>query len=123
MHPVFQEIREMATAKLRQALRHEGGEEDPESWDPDAFEGEVRQFTRQLGQQFLQIWAEERVQQGQAQARFCSCGRRRRIQEQQPFWWLSTFGRVEVEAPHLRCPQGHGGDRPFQRLTGLKRLV
>lgn len=113
MRRVFQEIQQMATATLRQALRQELGEEAAEKWDPDAFEQEVRQFSQQL----LQVWAQEQSQQ--AQARFCSCGQRRHVQHRQSFWWLSTFGRVELEVPYLRCAKGCGGDRPFQRLTGL----
>ena len=120
MHPVFQEIQELATARLREALQQELGEEPSEKWDPDAFEQEVRQFTRQLGQQCLQTWAEVKREQAQAQARYCGCGQRRQVHRQQAFWWLSTFGRVELEVPQLRCPQGHGRDKPFQRLTGLE---
>ena len=33
---------------------------------------------------------------------------------------MSTFGRVEVRAPYLRCPRDHLSHRPFQGLTGLK---
>ena len=119
MRPVFQEIEQLATAKLRERLERCSEEEGLERWDPDAFEQEVRQFFQQLGQQMLQVWAEEQTQQAQAQARFCPCGQRRQLHQRQSFWWLSTFGRVQVEVPYLRCPQGHGGDRPFQRLTGL----
>lgn len=119
MRPVFQEIRELATAKLREALGEHSEGEGLERWDPDALEQEVRQFSQQLGQEMLRVWAEERTQQAQAQARFCPCGQRRQVHQRQSFWWLSTFGRVQMEVPYLRCPQGHGGDRPFQRLTGL----
>lgn len=115
MHPVFQEILEMATAKLQAALGQEAGE-----WDADTWEQGVRQFARQMGQRSLQVWAEVKAEQAQVQARFCPCGQRRQIHKLKPFWWLSTFGRVELELPQLRCPQGHGGDRPFQRLTGLE---
>jgi len=119
MRPVFQEICELATAKLREDLGRCHEEEGLERWNPDAFEQEVREFSQQLGQQMLQVWAEEQTQQAQAQARFCPCGQRRQVHQRQSFWWLSTFGRIEIEVPYLRCPQGHGGDRPFQRLTGL----
>ena len=34
-------------------------------------------------------------------------------------WWLSTFGRVEACERDLSCPEGHGHDRPFQRLSGV----
>jgi hypothetical protein len=120
MHPVFQEIIDMATAKFKEALSQESLEAQPGEWDPDALEEEVRQFTRHLGQQLLQTWAEVKTQQAQAQAPFCSCGQRRHLHKLKPFWWLSTFGPVETEAPQLRCPKGHGRDHPFQRLTGLK---
>ena len=119
MHPVFQEIRELATAKLREALAEDSEAESLATWDPDAFEQEVRQFCQELGQESLQVWGEEKTQQAQVQAGFCTCGQRRQVHHRQSFWWLSTFGRVQIEVPYLRCPQGHGGDRPFQRLTGL----
>jgi hypothetical protein len=115
MRPVFQEVMEMTMERLKEALGQEVGE-----WDTDTWEQEVRQFTRQLGQGSLQVWAEVKAEQAQDQARFCSCGQRRHIHKLKPFWWLSTFGRVELEVPQLRCPQGHGGDQPFQRLTGLE---
>ena len=51
MHPVFQEIIEIATASLNGALGQESGE-----WDSDDWEQEVRQFTSQLGQRSLQVW-------------------------------------------------------------------
>lgn len=119
MQPVLQEIMEMATARLGQALRQELGEEASGQWDPDVFEQEVRQFTRQLGQRLLQSWAEVKAQQAQGQASFCFCGHRRQIHQRKPFWWLSTFGPVQTEVPELRCPKAHGRDRPFQRLSGL----
>ena len=34
-------------------------------------------------------------------------------------WWLSTFGRVEACERDLACPEGHGHDRPYQRLSGV----
>ena len=119
MRPVFQEIQELSTAKLKEASAQESGEEDLERWDPDALGQDLRRFCQQLGQQMLQVWAEEQTKEAQAQARFCPCGQRRQVHERQSFWWLSIFGRVQIEVPYLRCPQGHGGDRPFQRLTGL----
>lgn len=115
MRPVFQEILEITMAALKKALESEPGE-----WDPDTWEQEVRQFTRQVGQSSLQVWAEAKAKQAQEQARFCFCGQRRQIHKLKPFWWLSSFGRVELEVPRLRCPQGHGWDQPFQRLTGLE---
>ena len=33
---------------------------------------------------------------------------------------MSAFGRIEAQAPYLRCPQDHISHRPFQELTGLK---
>lgn len=119
MEPVFQEILTVAIAKLEEGLAQETGRIQGREWDPDAWEQEVRQFTRRLGQQCLQTWANTKTQQAQEEARFCSCGQRRWVQELRPFWWLSTFGRIQLEVPQLRCPKGHGRDRPFQRLTGL----
>lgn len=46
MHPVFQEIKEMATAKLREALNQDQEEAQSEGWDLDACEQQVGQFTR-----------------------------------------------------------------------------
>lgn len=119
MHPVFQEIMQMATTRLKETLAQGTLEASLGGWDPDAMEGEVRQFTRQLGGECLATWCQVRSQQAEAQARFCGCGQRRQVHKRQPFWWLSTFGPVKTEVSHLRCPKGHGRDRPFQRLTGL----
>jgi hypothetical protein len=119
MHPVFQEMLTLAMAKLEEGLAQETGETQWEEWDPDVWEQEVRQFTRELGQQCLQTWAEVKTQQAQGEASFCSGGQRRQIHELKPFWWLSTFGRIQLEVPQLCCPQGHGRDRSFQRLTGF----
>jgi hypothetical protein len=113
MQEVFQEIAQMATAKLREALSQDQG------FDPDSFEQQVREFTRQLGQQMLQVWAEQKLEQAKAQAALCGCGRRRRVHKRKQMWWLTTFGQVQVAEPCLSCPKGHGRDRPFQRLTGL----
>lgn len=33
---------------------------------------------------------------------------------------MSTFGRIETQAPYLRCTKGRHGQRPFQEKTGLK---
>lgn len=115
MRPVFQEILENTMVALKEALEQESGE-----WDADDWELEVRQFTRQMGQSSLQVWAEVKAKQAQEQARFCFCGQRRHLHKLKPLWWLSSFGRVELEVPRLRCPQGHGWDQPFQRLTGLE---
>lgn len=64
----LQEIIERAVSDVREALWEEGGE--VEDWDPDAYEEVVRQFTRELGQQMLQIWAEVRTEQVKARAPF-----------------------------------------------------
>jgi hypothetical protein len=120
MHPVFQEMLTMAMAKLAESLAQETREVTLGEWDPDPWEQEVRQFTRKLGQQCLQTWALVKAQQAQEEARFCPCGQRRQIHELKPFWWLSTFGPIPLEVPRLRCTQGQGRDRPFQRLTGLR---
>lgn len=121
MKRVLQEIMEQAIAELREALGQEVEESQAEQWDPNAWEAEVRQFTQQLGQQLLQVWTEVRTEQAEAQAPFCSlCGRRRQLHRWQSFWWVSTFGRIETQAPYLRCPEDHSSDRPFQGQTGLK---
>jgi len=120
MDQVFQEILAMATAKLKEALNSDAAQLPRGQWDPDAWEHQVRQFTRELGQQCLQVWAQERARQAQAQAVLCPCGQRRRVKKRKPFWWWSTFGQVVVAEPYLVCPRGHGSDRPFQRLTGLQ---
>jgi len=121
MRRVLEEILGQAIAELREALGQEVEENQAEQWDPDAWEGEVRQFTQQLGQQLLQVWTEVRTEQAQAQAPFCSlCGRRRQLHRWQSFWWLSTFGRIETQVPYLRCPKDHSSDRPFQGQTGLR---
>jgi hypothetical protein len=67
---VFQEIMEQAIANMREALGQEIEEAEAEQWDPDAWEQVVRQFTQQLGQQLLQIWAEVRTEQAEAQSHF-----------------------------------------------------
>ncbi len=115
MRSVFQDIVEFATARIREELDGEVSG----SWDCDVFEDEVRECTRQLGQQSLKTWAERKREQAKEQAGLCSCGHRRQIHQQRPFWWVSTFGPIAIEVPELVCPQGHGRDRPFQRLTGL----
>jgi hypothetical protein len=38
MHPVFQEIMALATAKLREALNQKAEEGQPGEWDPDRWE-------------------------------------------------------------------------------------
>lgn len=103
----------MATAKLKEALSTEEAQLPRSQWDPDAWEHQVRQFTRELGQQCLQVWAQERARQAQAQAAVCPCGQRRQVKKHKHLWWGSTFGRIGVVEPSLVCPRGHGADRPF----------
>lgn len=67
---VFQEIMERAKGEVREALDEGGEETGAEEWNPDAWEAEVRQFTQQLGQGLLQVWAEVKTEQAQAQAPF-----------------------------------------------------
>jgi len=119
MEQVFQEILVMATTKLQEALNADAASLSQSPWDPDAWEQEVRQFTRELGQQCLQVWAQERTRQAQIQAAECPCGQRRQVKKRKLIWWWSTFGQVVVTEPYLVCPRGHGSDRPFQRLTGV----
>lgn len=64
----LQEIMGRAISEMREALGDEKGGVD--EWDPDVFEEEVRQFTQQLGQQLLQVWAEVKTEQSQAQVPF-----------------------------------------------------
>ena len=66
----FQKIMEQAIWEMREALGDELEEAEADQWDPDAWEQMVRQFTRQLGQQLLQVWAEVKTEQAQAQAPF-----------------------------------------------------
>ena len=66
----FQEIMGRAIVELRQALNQDSEQAEMGQWDPDAFEHVVRQFTQELGQQMLQVWAEVRTEQAQAQAPF-----------------------------------------------------
>ena len=51
---VFREIMQRAIGEMREALEGETGEDGTEQWDPDAWEEEVRRFTRQLGQRLVQ---------------------------------------------------------------------
>lgn len=90
MDKVFQEILQIATAKLKDALSQDQG------FDPDDFEQQVRQFTRQLGQQMLKVWAEEKVEQAHTEAAFCGCGIRRRVHKRKRMWWLSSFGQIQI---------------------------
>ena len=53
---VFQEIMQQAIGEMREALEQETGDAGAGQWDPDAWEEEVRRFTRQLGQRLVQTW-------------------------------------------------------------------
>lgn len=116
MEPVFQEILRKAKGELEEALRRGEG---LEGWDADAFEQQMRVFTRRLGLELMQVWASGKATQAREQATYCCCGRRRQVRERKRIWWLTAFGRVEVVERYLACPQGHGYDRPFQRLSGV----
>ena len=118
MNPVLQEIIEMANAKLKEALEQEL--EFSEEWDADAFEQKVREFTQEIGKNFLQIWAEAKAKQAEKRASLCSCGGKPQRRKYKLIWWLTTFGRIEVEASYFLCPRCHKGDCPFQRLTGIR---
>lgn len=102
MDTVLQEIIELATVRVREALTRQGS--GPEEWDPDAWEGRVGEFTRQIGHELIQAWGEEGAKRAEAEGRECGCGRRRQVNKRKQMWWLSTFGRVEVVEPYLVCP-------------------
>ena len=116
MNIVFQRIVQKAREELEEALK---SGEVLEGWDPDAFEQDVRNFTRKMGHELIQVWAERKALQARDQAGYCGCGRRRQVKRRNRIWWETTFGRVEAVEGYLACPEGHGYDRPFQRLTGL----
>lgn len=71
---VFQEVLEEAIRGMREALERETGDDGTEQWDPDAWEEEVRQFTRQLGQRLVQTWGEVKAEQAKAQSPFAAAG-------------------------------------------------
>ena len=115
------ELVKQALGEMRDVLEQETGADGAGQWDPDAWEEEVRRFTRQLGQGLLQIWGEVKSEQAKAQAPFAPvAGGRRHLHRWQPLRWLSAFGRIQVQAPYLRCPKDHSSQRPFQELTGLQ---
>lgn len=118
MHTVFQEIRQIAREKLREALQQGTAAEG--DWDADSWEEAVRRFTRELGHTCLQVWAEERAQQAHAQAVRCACGHRRWVKKRKVLRWMTTFGPVKVEEPYLVCPRDGTRRRPFQQRSGLK---
>lgn len=66
----LQEIMEQAIGEMREVLRQEREEDGAEQWDPDAWEAEVIQFTRRLGQRMVQTWGEVKTEQAKAQAPF-----------------------------------------------------
>ena len=68
MERTFREIMERATEEMREALAQEVDEGGDGYWDPDAWEEEVIQFTRQLGRRMVQTWAEVKAEQAKAQA-------------------------------------------------------
>ena len=47
---------QQAIREMREALEQETGDDGAGQWDPDAWEEEVRRFTRQLGQRLVQTW-------------------------------------------------------------------
>lgn len=66
----LREIMEQAVVELREVLSQEGVAEGKEQWDPDLWEAEVIQFTRQLGRRMVQTWGEVKSEQAKAQAPF-----------------------------------------------------
>ena len=58
MKRTMREIMEQAIGEMREALAQDVDEGEAGYWDPDAWEEEVIQFTRQLGQRMVQTWAE-----------------------------------------------------------------
>ena len=67
MKIVFQRILEKAREELEEAL---SSGEALEGWDPDAFEEDVRDFTRKLGHELIQVWAEGKAAQAREQAAY-----------------------------------------------------
>ena len=128
MNRTMREIMERAVAEMRESPAREVDEGEAGYWDPDAWEEEVIRFTRQSGRRMVQTWAEVKAEQAKAQAPFVPAAGKpppgpppgQALHRWQPPWWLSAFGRIEAQAPCLRCPQGHSSYRPFQELTGLK---
>ena len=64
------EIMEQAIGEMREVLAQEVDQGEARYWDPDAWEKEVIQFTRQLGGRMVQTWAEVKVEQAKAQSPF-----------------------------------------------------
>ncbi len=70
MEQTMLEIMERAIGEMRESLAEEVDEEETGHWDPDAWEEEVIQFTRQLGWRMMQTWAEVKAEHAKAQAPF-----------------------------------------------------
>ena len=70
MKRTMQEIMEQAIGELRETLAGEVAEGEAGYWDPDAWEEEVIEFTRQLGQRMVQTSAEVKAEQAKVQAPF-----------------------------------------------------
>ena len=64
------EIMEQAIGEMREVLAQEVDQGEAGNWDPDAWEKEVVQFTRQLGRRMVQTWAEVKAEQAKAQTPF-----------------------------------------------------
>ena len=70
MQRTMREIMERAIGEMREALAQEVDEGEAGHWDPDAWEEEVIQFTRQMGRRMMQTWAEVKAEQAKAQGPF-----------------------------------------------------
>ena len=66
----LREILEQAVGEMREVLSQETEEDGAKQWDPDAWEEEVIQFTRRLGQRMEQTWGEVKTEPAKAQAPF-----------------------------------------------------
>ena len=123
MQRTMWEIMEQAIGEMREVLAQEVDQGEAGYWDPDAWEKEVIQFTRQLGRRMVQTWAEVKAEQAKAQIPFCPCcGGRSHLHRWQPLWWLSVFGRIEVQAPlSVAPPRGFAHSRP-PAFSGVDRV-
>ena len=70
MQQTMREIMERAIGEMRETLAREVDEEEAGHWDPDIWEEEVIQFTRQMGWRMMQTWAEVKAEQAKAQGPF-----------------------------------------------------
>ncbi len=118
MRTVFQEIIDLASSRIREALMQQ--DENDDLWEPDAWEVKVREFTSQIGHELMQRWGEERSRRAERLGRVCGCGQRRQVNKHIKTWWATTFGRVEVLEAYLICPGCKEFDRPFKRLSGIE---